>query len=268
MKYWKNTATLDAFVPELAEVFEPAEAELAVIGSKPIKLTDFPKLKGLFKCGVGRDNVPFSDCEDRGVAVCLPSEETRNIVFEETANFAVHLIFRMLYAEIGSLDEWEKMPRYFLGDRNVLIMGNGNIGKRVGKKLKGFVKVTIYDPVTNQPEELFGLVSLADVVSLHMPLTEETRGFINAEKLSWMKSGAALVNAARGPIVDEAALLTEIQSGRIRAAFDVFWQEPYHGPLRKFNSDRFLMSPHVASTCEGFLKGLAKDLKAFVIKLH
>ena len=98
-----------------------------------------------------------------------------------------------------------------------------------------------------------------------MPIQKQ---FLNTEKLGWMRDGAALVNTARGPVVDEKALLSEIDSGRLRAAFDVFWQEPYEGPLRAFHPDRFLMSPHVASTCEDFLKGLAGDLNVFIDRLN
>ena len=87
---------------------------------------------------------------------------------------------------------------------------------------------------------------------------------MNAEKLSWMKDGAALINTARGPVVEEDALYEEIKKGRIFAAFDVFWQEPYEGILRQFHPDRFVMSPHVASNCSNFLDGLAQDLQNFI----
>ena len=69
----------------------------------------------------------------------------------------------------------------------------------------------------------------ADVITLHVPLMNSTKSFIDAEKLGWMKDGAAIVNTARGPVVDEDALFEEIQSGRLRAAFDVFGQNPMRG---------------------------------------
>ena len=113
-------------------------------------------------------------------------------------------------------------------------------------------------------DELPSLMKQADVISLHVPLIESTKGFIDAEKLGWMKNGAALVNTARGPIVDEFALFEEIKSGRLRAAFDVFWEEPYNGKLKHFHPSNFLMSPHVSSNCENFLTGLAQDLTNFL----
>lgn len=264
MKLWKNTATLDALVPELLDTSPAETAELAVIGSRPIDLDALPALKGIFKCGVGTDNVPFEEAAKRGIEICLPSEETRRYIFEETANFAVQLVFRMLFTDIGDVDSWTKHARTFLGKRRVLVIGHGNIGSMVEAKLAPSVTVTTYDVTENQPDELEPLMREADVVTLHTPLIDETRGFIDAEKLSWMKDGAALVNTARGPIVDEDALYAEISSGRIRAAFDVYWKEPYSGKLKEFHPDRFLMSPHVASTCHDFEAGLATDLRAFI----
>jgi len=264
MKFWKNTATLDHLVPELLETVEAAEAEIAVIGSKPIDLDAMPKLKGIFKCGVGTDNVPFEDAKARGVEICMPSEQTKRYIFEETANFGVYLVFRMLFNEIGEVDGWVKQSRGFLGNKKVLVIGQGNIGAHVSRKLAPSVDVLTFDVLQNSMDELKGLIEQADVISLHVPLLESTSGFVDAEKLSWMKDGAALVNTARGSVVDEDALCVEIESGRLRAAFDVFWQEPYEGKLKQFHPERFLMSPHVSSNCENFLTGLADDFRAFV----
>lgn len=267
MNIWKNTETLDALVPELSDTVDSAEAELAVIGSKPISLEKMPALKGIFKCGVGTDNVPFEEAAARGIEICLPSQETRRYIFEETANFAVSLIFRMLYADLGDLERWQKRPRTFLGSQKVLVLGHGNIGRMVAAKLRPSLEVITFDIAENSPDELETLMRAAAVVTLHTPLTEETKGMIDEQKLSWMSDGASLVNTARGPIVDEEALYTEISSGRLRAAFDVYWEEPYHGKLREFHPDRFLMSPHVASNCANFQTGLATDLREFVHKL-
>ncbi len=267
MKFWKNTATLDHLLPELLQTVQVNEAEIAVIGSKHIDLASMPQLKGIFKCGVGTDNVPFYDAKDRGIEICMPSQKTQRYIFEETANFTVYLIFRMLYADIGSLERWEKRSRIFLGNQKVLVVGQGNIGKMVKSKLTPFVQVITFDVSVNGNDELQSLVEQADVISLHIPLDEHTRNFIDAEKMSWMKDGAAIVNTARGPVVDEDALYKEVASGRLRAAFDVYWKEPYKGKLLEYHPDSFLMTPHVSSNCEDFLIGLADDFKEFVKKL-
>ena len=268
MKYWRNTATIDALVPDLLNTVDAAEAEIAVIGSKPIDLSVMPKLKGIFKCGVGTDNVPFDDAKARGIEICMPSEQTRRYIFEETANFAVYLVFRMLFNEIGKVDGWVKQSRGFLGKKKVLVIGQGNIGAHVTRKLAPSVDVLTFDVLQNSMDELQGLIGQADVISLHVPLMDATIGFMDAEKLSWMKDEAALVNTARGPVVDEDALFAEVESGRLRAAFDVFWKEPYEGKLKQFHPERFLMSPHVSSNCENFLTGLASDFLAFQAKLN
>lgn len=267
MKFWKNTATLDHLFPELLWTVQENEAEIAVIGSKHIDLSVMPHLKGIFKCGVGTDNVPFAEAKDRGIEICLPSQKTQRYIYEETANFAVYLIFRMLYADIGSLERWEKRSRIFLGNQKVLVIGQGNIGKMVSRKLAPFVQVITFDVSVNGIDELQSLIEQADVISLHIPLDEHTRNFIDAEKMKWVKDGAAIVNTARGPVVDEDALYKEISAGRLRAAFDVYWKEPYQGKLREYHPDSFLMTPHVSSNCEDFLVGLAEDLKNFVKKL-
>ena len=75
-----------------------------------------------------------------------------------------------------------------------------------------------------------------------------------------MKNGAVLVNTARGTIVDEDALYTEVKSGRLQAAFDVFWQEPYKGKLKEFHPGKFYMSPHIAGYTDSFLLGCRKAL--------
>jgi len=264
MKYWKNTATLDHLVPELLDTVDAVEAEIAVIGSKPINLSEMPNLKAIFKWGVGVDNVPFDEAKKRDIRVILPSEKTKGYIFEETANFAIHLIIMMLYKNLGSVENWVKNQREFLGQKKVLVLGLGNIGRQVANKLKPLASVLTYDPIENSEDELEELFNQADAITLHMPLLDSTRGFVNAERLSWMKDGSALINTARGPIVEERALYEEIKQGRIFAAFDVFWQEPYEGILRQFHPDRFAMSPHVASNCSNFLDGLAQDLQNFI----
>lgn len=268
MLYWKNTNTLDEHIAELSNIVEPAAAELAVLGSKPIDLDLHPVLKGIFKCGVGIDNIPFKECQSRGIAIGLPSENTKEIIFEETANFTVYLILKMLYSELGDLDNWNKHQRKLLNRRKVLIIGLGNIGCRVKNKLNSLMSVLSYDSSAQHEDELESILTQADVVTLHIPLTDETRNWYDVHKLSRMPDNSVLINTSRGQIVNEMDLHKEIKSGRLRAAFDVFWEEPYHGPLRAYHPERFFMTPHVASTCKDFLTGLASDFRTFAERLE
>ena len=126
--------------------------------------------------------------------------------------------------------------------------------------------VVTYDPIHNDENELNHLISTSDVISLHMPLLPETTKFFNQEKLALIKDRSLLVNTARGPIIDEQALYSELKSGRIHAAIDVFWEEPYHGILTKLEYENVQLTPHVASTCKDFLDGLANDFFEFHTK--
>lgn len=264
MKIWSNTSTIKGLIDDLPTDASPSEAEVALIGGKAIALADFPNLRGIFKCGVGRDNVPEAAAADRGIVCGFPSANTASIIYEETACFACHLVLKCLYVEVGDFDTWCKQNRKALFSREVLVIGTGNIGSRVASKLRAFMRVSTYDVTVNQPEELEPLIRRADCITLHVPLNDSTRGFFDAEKLDWMKDGAALVNTARAAVVPEEYLYRALKSGRIRAAFDVFWQEPYQGKLLDLPRDQFIVTPHVASTCQEFLQGLADDFRTFL----
>lgn len=245
----------------------PVEAEILLVGGQPIDLQDFPKLKGIFKCGVGRDNVPEDHATQRGIICGFPSPASASIIFDETACFASHLVLQCMYAQSGIFDIWKKISRDRLASRQILVIGNGNIGSRVVKKLENFAEISTFDTISNQPDELEKMVRQADCITLHLPLNSCTKDFFNAEKISWMKDGASLVNTARAPLVAEEDLYQELLSGRIRAAFDVFWQEPYKGKLTELPKDRFMRSPHIASNCVEFLTAIASDFRQFISSL-
>ena len=264
IKIWKNTETLDGLVDDLIFTESKQEADIALLGSKPIKLEEFPKLKGIFRAGVGKDNVPIEEAGRKGIKVAFPSPRTIDFIYEETANFTCYLILKMVYSSVGTLSPWEKFPRGALQNKELLVIGKGNIGRRVWEKMKPFMKVLTYDVLENSQEELFRMLSGADVVSLHIPNVPGNKDFMDAQKLAMVKDQAILINTARGALVSEEALYRELENQRLYAAFDVYWQEPYEGKLKKFHPDRFFMTPHVASTCDAFLKGSAEDFRKFL----
>lgn len=264
IKIWKNTKTLDGLVDDLTFTEDKEEAGVALLGSKPIQLQEFPNLKGIFRAGVSKDNVPIEEAGRKGIKVAFPSPRTIDFIYEETANFTCFLILKMVYSHLGTISPWVKFPRGALQNKELLVIGKGNIGRRVWQKMKPFMKVLIYDVVVNSPAELEPLLKEADVVSLHIPNVPENKNFIDAEKLAMMKDHAILINTARGALVSEAALYRELENQRLYAAFDVYWQEPYEGQLKKFHPHRFFMTPHVASTCDAYLKGTALDFREFL----
>jgi phosphoglycerate dehydrogenase-like enzyme len=267
MLLYKATSTLDNYLPPQHWTDKEDQAEILLVGGRKFDLDDFPKLRGVFKTGVGTDNLPFAQAEERGVLIGLPSCGTREIIYEETANFACHLILNGLYTGIADWESWSKYDRRGLGGQKLLVIGAGNIGSRVAHKMRSFMDVQTFDTAVDDNALLQSRLEGVDCVSLHIPLNEGTRGMFDRERLSWLPDGALLVNTARGPVVDEAALYDELSQGRLRAALDVFWEEPYRGVLADLPSDRLLCTPHIASTCKEFLQETAQDFLSFLDKL-
>jgi phosphoglycerate dehydrogenase-like enzyme len=268
MKIFTNTSTLVGYDEGLYFTKDKALADIVLMGSKPIRIEEYPKLKGIFRAGIGRDNVPEVVASEKGILVRFPSPETIDIIFSETAAFTCSLIFKMMYEEAGTVHPWVKHDRPQLAQRKLLVIGTGNIGRRVVDYMKPFMKIDTFDVIENDLSELSEKLCHADCVTLHIPKNDENTAFMDAEKIGMMKDKSILVNTARGAIVDEAALYQEIQSGRIKAAFDVYWQEPYEGILKEFHPHSFYMTPHIASTCSGFLHGCRVGLDDLISEVN
>jgi phosphoglycerate dehydrogenase-like enzyme len=146
--------------------------------------------------------------------------------------------------------EWSPFSATSLADRTVLIIGYGSVGAAIERRLEGFevevlrVARTARDQVSGF-EDLPALLPCADVVVLIVPVTDETRGMVDAKFLSQMRKDALLVNMARGPVVDTSALVAELQRGRIRAALDVTDPEPLPSDHPLWRAPGVLISPHV-----------------------
>ena len=268
MLVYKATATLDDYLPPLDYTADKARAEIMVVGGKRFVLSEFPKLRGIFKTGVGTDNLPFAEAAERGIDIALPSEATCDVIYEETAAFTCHLILEGSYAGAGEWGSWRKADRPQLAGRRLLVVGTGRIGQRVVDKMAAFMQVDTFDSARDAPDTFEVKVRAADCVTLHVPLTEGTRFLFDAERLSWMRNGAVLVNTSRGPVVHEDALYAALSAERLRAAIDVFWEEPYRGRLNELPADRFIRTPHIASTCKEFVQGTATDFLTFVANLQ
>ena len=147
---------------------------------------------------------------------------------------------------------------YCIDGKTVGLIGLGQIGQRVARLLRAFgATVIYYDAFPAKPEveqelgvervELETLLQRADVISLHVPLNDSTKGLINARTLGLMKSNAILVNTCRGPVVDEAALTVALQTGQIAgAALDVLIHEPPTADNPLLQLDNVLFTPHTA----------------------
>ena len=266
---YKGTNTLDEFFRNHEYKFtkDKSIAECLLVGGKEIDLDEYPNLRGIFKTGVGTDNLPFSLAKERNIEICLPSSKTCEFIYEETASFTCYLILKSLYQDIGRWKEWYKKPRKALCNQNVLVVGKGKIGTRVFNKLSTFMNVDSFDIITDKPNDLKEKISQSDIITLHIPLNEDTRGMFNKEKLSWMRDGSLIVNTARAGIINESDLFNELINKRISCAIDVFWREPYNGIISKIQQKNVQLTPHLASTCIDFLISAEEDFCKFLTTL-
>jgi D-3-phosphoglycerate dehydrogenase len=199
-----------------------------------------PHLKVVGRAGVGVDNIDLATAQSRGVTVVNAPTSTSIAVAEHTLALMLSLVRQIPQADTSmKAGLWNKkqLGGTELNAKTLGIIGMGHIGSGVAQRASAFgVKVLGYDPFLDkatihqrgaQPEDLNDLLVQSDFISLHIPLTPETRGMINGQILGLMKRGAYLICAARGGIVDETALLNALESGQIAgAALDVFNKEP------------------------------------------
>ncbi len=228
-----------------------------------LRLAD--RLKVIGRAGVGVDNIDVSAATERGVAV-LNAPAGNTISAAELAFALILALVRKVPAADRSMKAGEWDRKSFQGTelygKTLGLVGAGRIGGEVAKRARAFgTRVVAYDPFLT-PEKaseldielgtLEEVLRRADVISLHVPLTESTQGMIGDAQLAMMKPGAYLVNAARGGIVDEVALARFVESGRLGgAALDVYDEEPLAAghPLRKLPG--VVLTPHVgAQTAE------------------
>jgi len=202
-------------------------------------------------------------CKEAQISVANTAGANSISVAEYTILAALCLLKNIFFASrTTAKGEWQQMqirPVELYG-KTWGIVGMGRIGKLLAQRLIVFgVTILYYDPwrLTLESEQLmsvkyvsfYELIKTSDIISLHCPLTEETKGLLGKEELSTMKSSAIIINVARGEIIDENALADALKEGRIAgAALDVFSDEPINSnnPLLKVDNDRLLLTPHVA----------------------
>lgn len=213
-------------------------------------------LRAVVKFGSGLDNIDLAAARERGVAVdSTPGANARSVA-ELTIALMLALARHVVVHDRGvRKGEWSRRMGVELEGKTLGLVGCGAIGNEVLRIARGLgMDALVHDPhaevdAPNVP--LDKLLSMCDVVSLHLPLIDETRGVLDAKRLRTIKEGALLINTARGGLVDEDALAEALREGRLGgAAFDSFASEPPTGsPL--LGLDTFIASPHAgASTSE------------------
>ena len=230
---------------------EPADAEIVILANEGIDVDALPSLRLIANFGVGYDRIDLDACKARGIAVT----NTPGVLDAATADLA----FGLILAARRRLVEGDKMVRDgrwgtpwsagpFLGREvsgaTLAVVGLGRIGSAVARRAAAFDMRVL--GVRSREGDLDAALREADIVSLHVPLTDATRGLISRERLALLQDGATLVNTARGAVVDEDALVEELASGRITAGLDVFVHEP-HVPERLLGLPNVVLTPHIAS---------------------
>jgi D-3-phosphoglycerate dehydrogenase len=221
------------------------------------------RLKVVGRAGVGVDNVDIDAATRRGIIVANAPESTVVSAAEHSIGLLVALARHIPQAHAAlKQGRWERSAHggIELEGKTLGILGFGRVGQQVARRALGLgMRVVANDPFVSKdrfrelgaervetPEEV---LAVAEFLTLHLPLTPETTRMLDAEAIARLPDGARLVNAARGELVDEEALLAALRSGKLAgAALDVFSVEPYSGPLLEL--DNVVVTPHLAASTE------------------
>lgn len=218
------------------------------------------KLRVIARAGVGVDNIDVKEAEKRGIKVICAPEAPIASVAELTISLMLALARKLNIAfQTTREGKWEKIEGFELRGKTVGILGFGRIGKEVAKLSKCIgMNVIAYDireeafdgeSYVVKAESLEELLRSSDFLTIHLPLTEETRKLIGREEFSKMKTGAYLINTSRGAIVDQEALFEALRSGKLSgAALDVLEREP-PGELemKLLSLPNVIATPHIGS---------------------
>ncbi len=237
-------------------------------------LQQLPKLRLISLCSIGTDMIALDAAAEQGITVCNQPGRTAPVVAEHGFGLMFALAKRtaFLTAALKS-GTWPRMDNFYLQGKTLGVIGTGHIGTEMARLARAIGMQVIawtYNPSAARAEtlgvkyvELPELLRTADVVSLHVQLTAESRHLIGAAELALMKPGALLVNVARGGVVDTAALVAALDSGNLGgAALDVYDEEPLPPEHPLLHCEQVILTPHCADmTPEGvaLLNGGAVD---------
>lgn len=254
---------------------DAAEVEALVVQWAPISgdvMDSFPRLRLISRLGIGHDMIDVEAATARGIAVA----NTPSYCVEEVAAHSIAMIMSLSrglphYDRTMRKQLWQPVAAYPMAARpsttTVAVVGFGRIGSKValGLKTLGF-RVLVIDPFASkesvagagcEPVELAEALSESDIVSLHVPLDDQTRHMLRPETIATMKKGAVVVNTCRGGLIDETALIDALRSGQLgAAALDVFEQEPLSSDHPFLQQENVLISPHAAWYSPESLKDL------------
>ena len=252
------------------------EADALITGAQfkltPEVLDGAPRLRVMGRPGIGVDNIDLAAATERGICVVNTPDAPTEPVAEKVVGWILMLAHRLREADrVARSAGWSErgtLRGHDLAGKTLGLIGVGRVGGRVAQICSTAfrMRVLAYDPYVNPARayllgiepvsSLDELLPAADFISVHCPLSDETRGMLGEQELQRMKPTAYLINAARAPIVSEAALLRALREGWIAgAAIDVFPSEPPPPDHPLLALDNAILSPHIASfTHEGVLR--------------
>lgn len=283
--YYPNTVTKEEVIERIKE------ADIVIANKSPLNeetLKDAKNLKLICELATGYDNCDLAYCKSRGIKVANVVDYSTGMVAQHTMTLALTLSQKLPhydnYVKSGAYSAQDRfsnfdIPFYELEGKTWGIIGMGNIGKRVAKLATAFGCKVIFHSVTGKstcteyPQvDKDTLLAESDFVSLHCPLSDLTRDFIDREALQKMKNTAILINVARGRVVNNADLYEALVAGEIQAAgLDVVEVEPLEltNPLSKLkDSNRLIITPHLAwasvEARKRCVEGVYKNIEAFI----
>lgn len=240
-------------------------------------------LKLIARAGMGLDNVDLEAAKEKGIKV-INTPGANSLSVAELVVGYILAIYRNIVTGTVTLREgkWEKksLKGYELTGKTLGIIGFGNIGKLVRKLVTGFdMEVLVFD-VFEIPEEvqkehnvkqvsLEDLIKNSDIITLHVPLTDKTKHLISVKEFEMMKDNAIIINAARGGVVDEEALLKYLENGKILGAgLDVFETEPPTNEIQMklLNHPKVVATPHIGATTKEAQKRVGLELVDKIIE--
>ena len=268
---------------KLPELIGDVDALVVRSGTKVTAelLAGADRLRVVGRAGIGVDNIDVAAATERGILVV--NAPTANLLSATEHTFALMLALARNVSLADSdikAGEWnrKKWVGAEVQGKTLGVIGFGRIGQQVARRARAFdMEVAAYDPFLDaefirrqdaEPMDLDGVLAAADVVTLHVPMTDETRGLLSAERIAKLKPGALLINCARGGVVDEQALLAALDDGRLAgAALDVFAQEP-PTDWRLAQHPRVVATPHLgAQTREAQVRISTETAKMVVAAL-
>lgn len=268
---WKLVS--DTTPSSLMKAIRDADALTVRVADLPEHVLEAaPRLKVISRHGVGFDNVPVDYCTRRGIAVAIVGNANSVSVAEHAMYLMLAAAKRGIMADSlvrsGEFSSRSELLGVELKGKTLLVVGCGRIGSELIPRAQAFgIRTLVYDPFfsknmdarTKVVQDLDDGLSQAEILSLHLPLTPETRKLIGERELRMLPKGSIVVNASRGGLIDEDALLKSIREGHVFAAgLDTFETEPLPKNSPLVGESRIVLSPHSAALTTESLSAMAE----------